>query len=59
VRQWLAVVCPAQERYAVLQGRLLAMEAGSVRERLELTTAIMDAARASLAAKVSLRTMGG
>ncbi len=43
----------------MLQGRLLAMEAGSVRERLELTTAIMDAARASLAAKVSLRTMGG
>ncbi len=44
----------SQERYQVIQGRLLAMEAMSLTERLALVTPIMAEARASLAAKCAL-----
>lgn len=41
----------------MLRGRLMAMEAGSLEERLMVTTAIMDAARGGLAAKCAIMSM--
>jgi hypothetical protein len=52
----LLLPCPAhtQEKFAILRARFAAMETISVRDRVELATEVMDAARASLAAKVAL-----
>ena len=46
-----------QERYHVLQGRLLAMETVTLSDWLALVTQIMDQARASLAAKCALKSV--
>jgi hypothetical protein len=55
-RRVSALPCPSrlQEKFAILRARFAAMETISVRERVELATEVMDAARASLAAKVAL-----